>query len=362
MRQSGNVHAEHVVTGSAQQALASALSTFRRAKIDAVHVGQNSETELRIARLYHDHRGSNEGKKVGKAVILLLERSVAQEVAEPAPHLYPAPTTESEPRPPEPSVTFQHVGITCDCGARYEIAVDDLERERICESCGMDATLKPLQIFQIHHAAEEARDEARARFRAGETDILVERRSKLTDADHGLTTANIKLAAAQEAVSHLGLLKPEAVNTIVSLMQAGMAEHPRAIATAYRKDGEQLSPDEKRAARIRGNAYMSRRAYDELTDSGKARALVAHEVTLLRAMFTDNRFARLTSPGLSASLTRHFEGFRYDALSIDCPFCSRVDGTVVQPDQVAILPPADCRCETANYSISPKMDWLRGVK
>lgn len=66
LRQSGNVHAEKVVTGTAQDALEVALATLRRAKIDAVHVGVNSEAELRIGRLYHDHRGRNEGKKVGR--------------------------------------------------------------------------------------------------------------------------------------------------------------------------------------------------------------------------------------------------------------------------------------------------------
>ena len=362
LRQSGNIRAESVVTGSAQQALAAALATLRRAKIDAVHVGANSETELSVGRLYHDHRGSNEEKKVGKALITLLERSETAQGAEPIANLPPPLETESEPELPEPSIAFQHVGITCDCGARYEIFVDELERERICASCGTDATLGPLQIAQVYKAADEARAEALERYRAGEKDILVERKSKLIQSAQQLTTANIKLEAAREATSKLGLLKSEAMETIVSLMRGGMVEHPRAIATAYRKDGDQLTRDEKKAAGIRTNAFMSRRAYDDLTESGKARPLTAHEATLLRAMFTENRFAHSTSPGLSGSLMRHFEGFRYDALSSDCPFCSRVNGTVVQPDEVAILPPADCQCETANYSVSPKLDWLRGIE
>jgi hypothetical protein len=362
LRQSGNVHAEHLVTGSAQQALASALSTFRRAKIDAVHVGENSESELRIARLYHDHRGSNEGKKVGKAVITLVERSATPQAVESIARPSQPAGIESHPSLAEPSIKFQHVGITCDCGARYEVAFEELEQARTCASCGTDATLTPLQIAQVQQAAEEARDEALTRFRAGETDILVERKSKLTEAGKELTRANIKLEAAREAVSRLGLLEPEAAETIASFMERGMVEHPRAIATAYRKDGEQLTPHEKRAANIRANAFMSRRAYGELTETGKACALRAHEVTLLRAMFSEDRFARLSSPGLSGGLMRHFDGFKYDAVSLDCPFCSRVNGTVVQPEAVAILPPDDCRCETANYSISPQVDWLQGVQ
>lgn len=356
LRQSGNVHAEHVVTGSAQQALSTALATLRRAKIDAVHVGANNETEFRIGRLYHDHRGSNEGKKVGKAMITLVERQEA-----PSPVASPPPPTEAEAPSSGPSVTFEHVGITCDCGARYQIDVNDLELERVCGSCGENATLTPLQITQVYQAADEARVEALARHRAGETDIRVERRNKLTTAGDQFTNETIKCEAALEAVMRLGLLKPEAVDTIVSLMKGGMVEHPRAISTAYRKAGEQLPPEEKKAARIRGNAFMSRAAFEELTEAGKARPLTAHEVTLLRATFTENRFNRLTSHGLSASLMRHSEGFKYDNCSADCRFCSRVDGTVVQPGEVAILPPPDCQCETANYSISPKLDWLRDV-
>jgi len=171
-RQSGNVHAEKIVTGSAQDALATALSTFRRAKIDAVHVGANSETELRIGRLYHDHRGRNEGKKVGKVHITLIEQ-----LAAPVPAAQPVP----DPLPAEPSITLQPIGLTCDCGTRVEVAFDQVREPRQCASCGKDATLTPAQINQLELAAEEARVEALARYRAGETDITVERRNTLNE-------------------------------------------------------------------------------------------------------------------------------------------------------------------------------------
>lgn len=72
IRQSGNVHSEHEVTGGASAALGVALTTFRRAKIDAVGVQENGESRLRFARLFHNHRGSNEGKKVGAAEVIRL--------------------------------------------------------------------------------------------------------------------------------------------------------------------------------------------------------------------------------------------------------------------------------------------------
>lgn len=90
-RQRGNLHAEKSVTGTAQDALATAMATFRRAKIDAVHVDADSERELRIGRLYHDHRGSKEGKEVGKAHIEVIER-----IEPPAP---PQPALEEPPSP-----------------------------------------------------------------------------------------------------------------------------------------------------------------------------------------------------------------------------------------------------------------------
>lgn len=68
-RQSGNIHSEAEVVGSAQSAFNAALSTFRRARIDAVGVPENGPDRLRFGRLYHNHRGSNEGNKVGRAEI-----------------------------------------------------------------------------------------------------------------------------------------------------------------------------------------------------------------------------------------------------------------------------------------------------
>lgn len=184
-RQSGNVHAEKIVTGTAQDALAVAMATFRRAKIDAVHVGANSEAELRIARLYHDHRGRAEGKKVGKAHITLIER-----IAVPAPPAPSASVETPEAVPTEPTIAFEPIGITCDCGARVEIAFADIRERRACAGCGKDATLTPAQLVQLETAAEEARAEALARYRAGETDITVERRSTLVE-DQGSTKIGV---------------------------------------------------------------------------------------------------------------------------------------------------------------------------
>jgi hypothetical protein len=67
-RQSGNVHAEHHAD-TAAGAVAQAISTFRRAGIDAVRISRNTSDELHFNRLFYDHRGSSEGKKVGSVEI-----------------------------------------------------------------------------------------------------------------------------------------------------------------------------------------------------------------------------------------------------------------------------------------------------
>jgi hypothetical protein len=69
-RQSGNINSESEVTGDAGAALRVAMSTFRRARIDAIGVPENGENRLRFGRLYRSHRGSSEGKKVGSAEII----------------------------------------------------------------------------------------------------------------------------------------------------------------------------------------------------------------------------------------------------------------------------------------------------
>lgn len=175
-RQSGNVHAETIVTGTAQDALGVAMTTFRRAKIDAVHVGVNAAAELRIGRLYRDNRGRAAGKKVAKAHITLVER-----IAAPLPALAVTPEPAQAPAPAEPSISFQPIGLMCDCGHRVEVAFTDIREARVCGACGKDVTLTSAQLAQLEIAADEAKAEALARYHAGETDITVERRNKLVE-------------------------------------------------------------------------------------------------------------------------------------------------------------------------------------
>ncbi len=67
-RQSGNLHSEYHAR-SAAAAIKQAMATFRRAKIDAVGITLNTNSELEFRRLFYSHRGRAEGKKVGSIKI-----------------------------------------------------------------------------------------------------------------------------------------------------------------------------------------------------------------------------------------------------------------------------------------------------
>ena len=73
LRQSGNEHQADRIAATAGEAIKCAVSTFKRAKIDYVVVLENSASKLVFRRPFHDHRGRNEGKKVGIVGIVKIE-------------------------------------------------------------------------------------------------------------------------------------------------------------------------------------------------------------------------------------------------------------------------------------------------
>lgn len=95
-RQSGNKYREqtHIYKSGQQvadsllldpsKAINEVLKTFRRAKISTVVIEENTATKLSFRRLYHDHRGVKEGRKVGWACILgeRLETDFIEEIAD----------------------------------------------------------------------------------------------------------------------------------------------------------------------------------------------------------------------------------------------------------------------------------------
>ncbi|MER8406823.1 hypothetical protein [Mesorhizobium sp. M0768] len=172
----------------------------------------------------------------------------------------------------------------------------------------------------------------------------------------------IENEAASEAVARLGLLKPEAAKTISRLLLAEMGDHPRAICTAYRKNGVQISREEKKALGIRVNAFLSYAAFNELSEAGKGAPLSAHETTLLRATFSVLRYRAVEKEtDFRKQLGACFLGFEYDVLAANCPTCIGLNGTIARSAKEAIFPNPSCTCVTANYGLRPKVDWLADV-
>jgi hypothetical protein len=163
--------------------------------------------------------------------------------------------------------------------------------------------------------------------------------------------------ATLEAIDSLGYLLPSALPSILALMQDAMIDHPKKICTRYRGTGPQLSRDEKRVVGVRANAFLSRQAFDELTERGKTIPLQAHELTLLRAEFTRCRKSLI-------SQAEHPEfgpqaRFTHVQFNAGCRGCARLKGFGRVPaEYVQIMPPIDCETETCNLMVDVHMDWL----
>lgn len=171
----------------------------------------------------------------------------------------------------------------------------------------------------------------------------------------------IKRQAVREAISALGLINPEAEDRLLALLRDQVDIHPRQISTGYRKEGEQLSKDEKKALGLRSNAFFSRQAFEDLTEDGRHEPLMAHETVLLRATFTlaANRYRTLESFKTSElNSIKAFQGIKYDVMQMSCPVCGPLDGKIVKIDEAPIFPMEGCTCDTANYGYAAHIDFL----
>lgn len=173
----------------------------------------------------------------------------------------------------------------------------------------------------------------------------------------------IKHDATREAVMTLGLLTPEAIPTIARLINADLSEHPRAVATRYRKEGDQIDDATKKTLGIRRNGFLSKASYSEITDLGLSSPLTAHETTLLRATFTVSRYNRVAQGETTRQhLGTKFAGYLHQTLHSECPACNALNGAITDAAGAAIMPPVTCvpGC-LANYDIRAKIDWLADV-
>jgi hypothetical protein len=160
--------------------------------------------------------------------------------------------------------------------------------------------------------------------------------------------------AIDEAIGHLGLLKPTAKPSIEALIPRCMAEGFKAVALSHRKDGEQLAKEEKKALGIRSNGFMSRTAASELSEAGKLKPLEAHFLTLWRADFTIDRARRIVAAsgqkfGRINQLGGHRDG---------CAFCSENYDKVIDPFTASPFPPAECPNAACGMMFHASVDWV----
>lgn len=167
--------------------------------------------------------------------------------------------------------------------------------------------------------------------------------------------------AVEEAIRRLGYLNHQARPFLSNALREDHGVHPRALSTAHRKDGEQLRRDELKALGLRANAFMSRAALAEITEVGLRNPLTAHEKTLLRAYFSLARWRSLNAAAMgleAANINPAAVSYRYDMLPPVCDLCRSLNGEVTAPETAHIIPPADCLCETANYGVRMKINFL----
>ena len=95
------------------------------------------------------------------------------------------------------------------------------------------------------------------------------------------TEESFDARATLEAIDSFGYLQRSVLPSLLALLVDAMIEGPKRVYARYRGLGEQLSRDEKRVAGVRANACLSRQAFGELAERGKAIPLQAYELTLL---------------------------------------------------------------------------------
>lgn len=158
---------------------------------------------------------------------------------------------------------------------------------------------------------------------------------------------------AAEAVEALGYLKPSAIDSIASMIEGVLVNHSKSITTDYRRTGEQISNEEKKALGIRKNAFMNQQALADLTDKGLAKPLDAHELTLRRALFSTQRIKTIRQ-----GWDRGIDEFEHSSFDRQCPACDVLDKKITSGAYAHIFPPRGCTCETGRYGLSIHIDFI----
>jgi hypothetical protein len=159
---------------------------------------------------------------------------------------------------------------------------------------------------------------------------------------------------ALEATEYLGLLDRSAAPKIADMLATVKTEHPRAITTRYRKLGPQVPVETKKTLGLRANAFLSVDAFSDLTETGKTRALDAHETSLLRASFY-----KIKAETLSVAWKAGFEKVRFSPSHLnECAFCQENSNLLLYIEELSELPISRCSREACSAFISPFRDYL----
>lgn len=160
-----------------------------------------------------------------------------------------------------------------------------------------------------------------------------------------------------EAIQALGYIKPTSASKIVELIEQNPTEDPKAIATRYRRTGEQITLDEKRRLGIRANGFMSKAALADLSDIGLEAPLAGHQLTILRAVLASGR--ALSIEGEIQLGVTEFECIT--PFPDKCAGCARLSATTMSPADASPTGPQDCFREACAISYIGKIDFLAEI-
>lgn len=159
-----------------------------------------------------------------------------------------------------------------------------------------------------------------------------------------------------EAIQSLGYLKPEAAQTLCELIASDPNASHKSVSTAYRKSGTQLSAEEKKALGIRGNAFMTKEAFADLTEKGRQNPLGAHEITMRRAAFAHGRVLEI-----SKAQRAGVKEWKVMGLPEECPGCKRLVDAKLSADDISPTGPHDCAREACALFYMPDLrDVMKG--
>lgn len=167
-----------------------------------------------------------------------------------------------------------------------------------------------------------------------------------------------------EAIAALGYLKSEFAEPLAALMpRFVLGESPHAVARAIRREGTQISVDDKRALGLRSNAFMSIEALAMMTEKGRAHPLEAIENTLLRALFRYHRYRNIQNVRDSPKLFGHPAAAKLTGVISGCPGCRGLNVLITNPDKIeAAFPVPGCVRDACPVLVEIHLDFYHNIK